>query len=55
MSDEPSFESHPAVLLLAEIDAQQDDLLRQLDQLNERIEGILRREIKPPAPLPKAA
>lgn len=39
--------SLPAAQLLAEIDAQQDELLAQLDQLNGRLEEILR-ECSPP-------
>jgi hypothetical protein len=42
MSDEIELPSIPASSLLEEIDAQQDDLLRQLDELNGRLECILR-------------
>jgi len=41
MSEEYELPSVPAALLLAEIDVQQDDLLRQLDELNERVEKVL--------------
>jgi len=44
-SDLPSL---PAGSLLEEIDKQQDDLLRQLDDLNNRLECLLR-ECAPPA------
>lgn len=49
MSDELEFPPIPAGSLLAEIDAQQDDLLRQLDELNERLE-ILLKECTPEKP-----
>lgn len=42
MSDEIELPSLPASSLLEEIDAQQDDLLRQLDELNGRLECLLR-------------
>jgi hypothetical protein len=42
MSDEIELPSIPAGSLLEEIDAQQDDLLRQLDELNDRLECLLR-------------
>jgi hypothetical protein len=42
MSDETELSALPVGSLLAEIDAQQDDLLRQLDDLNERLECLLR-------------
>jgi hypothetical protein len=41
MSDEIELPSLPASTLLEEIDAQQDDLLRQLDDLNLRLESLL--------------
>jgi hypothetical protein len=41
-SDDLDLPSTPAGSLLAAIDAEQDDLLRQLDVLNERLEQILR-------------
>jgi hypothetical protein len=64
MSDEIDFPSVPASLLLAEIDAEQDDLLRRLDELNARLETILKECVPPksepeqetlPAPAKKAA
>jgi len=42
MSDDIELPSIPAGSLLEEIDAQQDDLLRQLDELNDRLECLLR-------------
>ena len=48
MSDEIELPSIPAGSLLEEIDKQQDDLLRQLDELNNRLESLLR-ECTPPA------
>lgn len=51
MSDEIELPALPVGSLLAEIDAQQDDLLRQLDELNERLECLLR-ECSPPAAMP---
>ena len=56
MSDEFELPSIPASSLLEEIDAQQDDLLQQLDQLNDRLECLLR-ECSPAEtrPLPRAA
>jgi hypothetical protein len=42
MSDELEIPPIPAGSLLAEIDAQQDELLRQLDELNQRVEDLLR-------------
>lgn len=42
MSDETELPALPVGSLLAEIDAQQDDLLRQLDELNDRLECLLR-------------
>lgn len=41
MSDEIDLPAHPAGQLLAEIDKEQDDLLRQLDELNARLECLL--------------
>ena len=41
MSDEIDLPALPAGQLLAEIDKQQDDLLRQLDELNARLECLL--------------
>jgi hypothetical protein len=41
MSDELELPPVPPGSLLAEIDAQQDDILRQLDKLNARLEGLL--------------
>lgn len=56
MSDEIELPSVPAGSLLEEIDAQQDDLLRQLDELNHRLERLLQ-ECTPPREefLPRAA
>ena len=42
MSDELELPPVPPGSLLAEIDAQQDDILRQLDELNARLEGLLK-------------
>jgi len=42
MSDELEIPPLPAGSLLAEIDAEQDELLRQLDELNQRVEALLR-------------
>jgi hypothetical protein len=53
MSDETELPALPVGSLLAEIDAQQDDLLRQLDELNDRLECLLR-ECTPPADNPSA-
>ena len=47
MSDETELPALPVGSLLAEIDAQQDDLLRQLDELNERLECLLRQCVPP--------
>ena len=49
MSDEIDLPALPAGQLLAEIDKQQDDLLRQLDELNVRLECLLQ-EATPRAP-----
>lgn len=42
MSDDIELPGLPASSLLEEIDVQQDDLLRQLDELNTRLECLLR-------------
>jgi hypothetical protein len=41
MSEDTEVPPLPASSLLAQIDAQQDDVLKQLDELNERLEGLL--------------
>ena len=41
MNDDIEFPAVPAGDLLAQIDAQQDDLLSQLDDLNSRLEALL--------------
>lgn len=52
MSDEIDLPSVPAAQMLAEIDKEQDDLLRQLDDLNARLEKILH-ECTPPKQQPE--
>jgi hypothetical protein len=51
MSDENELPALPVGSLLAEIDAQQDDLLRQLDELNDRLELLLQ-QCAPPREQP---
>jgi hypothetical protein len=50
MSDETELPPLPAGSLLAEIDKQQDDLLRELDELNGRLESLLMECSPAPAP-----